>query len=84
MKIMWVDKRVEATVEFPRGLVFPCLRSIRFQNEDVRFVGPVHIDQTPTALLYRACDGRNEYTVRFESAQQLWVLEAVRDAAASC
>lgn len=78
MKTMWIEQPVEACVEFPRGLAFPHLRSIRFRDEDIRFTGRVHVDQTPTALLYRVHDGRNDYTVRFEIAHQRWVLEAIR------
>lgn len=81
---MWVDERIEATVEFPRGLEFPRLRGIRFRDEDVEFAGPIRVDRTPSALLYRTSAGAREYTIRFEAARQRWVLEAVRDAPSSC
>jgi hypothetical protein len=83
MKTMWVDERIEATVEFPRGLAFPHLRGIRFRGEAIEFAGPVHVDRTPSALLYRTTAGAREYTVRFETAGQRWVLEVVRDASLS-
>jgi hypothetical protein len=43
----------------------------------------VQVERTPSALLYRMSAGPREYTVRFETAQQRWVLEAIRDAALS-
>ncbi len=81
MKTMWVDKRVEATVEFPRGLTFPRLRAIRFRAKRVVFPGPVQVDRTSSALVYCARAGTSEYTIRFESALQRWVLGVVRDGA---
>ena len=83
MKTMWVDEQIEATVEFPRGLTFPCLRGIRFRDEVVEFAGPVQVERTPSALLYRMSAGPRKYTVRFETTRQRWVLEAVRDASFS-
>ena len=78
MKTMWVDEQIEATVEFPRGLTFPRLRGIRFRDEEVQFAGPVQVERTPSALLYRMSAGPREYTVRFEPARQRWILELVR------
>ena len=78
MKTMWVDEQIEATVEFPRGLTFPRLRGIRFRDEEVQFAGPVQVERTPSALLYRTSAGAREYTVRFETAQQRWILELVQ------
>jgi hypothetical protein len=80
MKIMWVDEQVEATVEFPRGLAFPRLRAIRYRDRCVRFAGPIRSERTSTALLYRGHAEGSEYSVRYETASQRWILEAVRDA----
>ena len=79
---MWVDELVEARVEFPRGVAFPRLRSIRFRNEDVEFAGPSQVERTPSALLYRTSDSTRDYTLRFETAGQRWVLERVQRRAA--
>ncbi len=81
MKTMWVDEPIEASVEFPRGLTFPRLRSIRFRGQNVEFAGPVQVERTPSALLYRTSDGTRDYTLRFEAAGQRWVLETVQGCA---
>ncbi len=78
MKTMWVDERVEATVEFPSGVSFPLLRAIRFRDENVCFIGPASIDRTTSALVYRAQAASGEYTIRFEPLRQQWVLEVAR------
>jgi hypothetical protein len=78
MNAMWIDQAVDATVEFPRGLTFPRLRAIRFRDEEVQFAGPVQVERTPSALLYRMSAGPREYTVCFEPAQQRGILELVQ------
>jgi hypothetical protein len=83
MKAVWVDERVEAMVEFSRGVAFPRLRGIRFRDETIEFAGPIRVDRTPSALLYQTSAAERQYTVRFEIAGQRWVLEAIRDAAPS-
>jgi hypothetical protein len=83
MNDIWIDQAVDATVEFPSGLLFPRLRAIRFRDEEIPFPQPARVDSTPSALLYRTSAGAREYTVRFETAGQRWVLEAIRDAALS-
>jgi len=78
MNAMWIDQAVDATVEFPSGLLFPRLRAIRFRDEEVQFAGPMQVERTPSALLYRMSAGPREYTVRFEPARQRWILELVQ------
>jgi hypothetical protein len=78
MNAMWIDQAVDATVEFPGGLLFPRLRAIRFRDEEIPFPQPARVDSTPSALLYRTSAGPREYTVRFETAGQRWILELVR------
>ncbi len=77
MNTMWIDQCVEATVEFPRNLLFPRLRAIRFCNEEIPFPAPARVDPTSTALVYRAKAGTREYTLRFEPAHQRWTLESI-------
>jgi hypothetical protein len=78
MNAMWIDQAVDATVEFPSGLLFPRLRAIRFRDEEIRFPQPARVDSTPSALVYRAYAGASEYTLRFEPAHQRWTLELVQ------
>ncbi len=79
MKIVWIDERVEAEVEFRSGVGFPRLRAIRFRDERVTFVGPARVETTAAGLLYRASGTRQRFTLRFEPRNHRWVLETVRD-----
>jgi len=78
MNAMWIDQTVDATVEFPSGVLFPRLRAIRFRDEEIPFPQPARVDATPSALVYRAYAGASEYTLRFEPTCQRWILELIR------
>jgi hypothetical protein len=78
MNAMWINQPIDATVEFPSGLTFPRLRAIRFRGEEISFPSPPRVDLTPSSLVYRACAGASEYTLRFEPTCQRWVLELIR------
>jgi hypothetical protein len=76
---MWVNSEVDALVRYTKGVQFPSLRSIRWDNRRIDFRGPAHVERGTMSLEYLCTDGLTRYSIRFELSRQKWYLEAIDD-----
>jgi hypothetical protein len=76
---MWVNVEVDALVKYTKGLQFPSLQAIRWDNRRIDLKGPAQVERGTMSLNYSCTDGLTRYSIRFEPTRHKWYLEAIDD-----
>lgn len=81
MNAMWrpIEEEVDALVAFNRSLVYPTIKSIRWNHRRIDFGSVGQVERDRHKLTYWLSDGGSRYAVRYEFPRQRWVLEGFDD-----